>query len=639
MKNKTYFLFFLACIFMQVYAASSYREKYEGVLHHYRQNKGDSLKYKAALFLIDNMEGHTSPEGLGIQCYTEKVYTFQHVNGIRELMQAWNQASKLGPTVMVPDSVLVDHEYLIQNIDDAFDNWRNSPWNSEIDFKQFCRYILPFQAKDERLCKGWRRVLKERYEGLVMGVTDMKKAFALVHDSIMNSIKLANSYCPYTLDVLVCDHIKKADCDQRCDLLASVLRALSIPAAIDVIPMWADYSMRGHTWISLVMGNGDTYTVFENDKEAKRFNKIDASQLRRDYKIPQEDHCPYEVKTEKKPVKVYRMQYQKIREVKGREPLFLKSPFSEDVSKYYGLNATVRIKAVDGTPAYLCAYLSSVDWVPVAKANPENGYVTFKNVGSDIVCTAISMSAGKAKPISVPFLVGKDGIERHFTADTTVSRQITIDRKYPLCSYMTDKWGFMLGGVFEGSHDMGFYHSDTLAVVKTMPYGMTDYIVENHDKFRYVRYKAESRDSISLSELSFHTRNHSGKDSILSGSVIFEGVDSAKANNVFDHDLGTDAYACQTGYWIGLDLGDGNSQSVSKITFAPISDSNNIEIGHLYELYYFDTSWKRIARKLATERILTFEHVPVGALLLLKDKTKGREERIFEYENGKQVWH
>jgi hypothetical protein len=41
----------------------SYREKYADVLHYYSQHEADSLKYKAALFLIDNMDGHLSPEG------------------------------------------------------------------------------------------------------------------------------------------------------------------------------------------------------------------------------------------------------------------------------------------------------------------------------------------------------------------------------------------------------------------------------------------------------------------------------------------------------------------------------------------------------------------------------------------------
>ena len=36
---------------------------------------------------------------------------------------------------------------------------------------------------------------------------------------------------------------------------------------------------------------------------------------------------------------------------------------------------------------------------------------------------------------------------------------------------------------------------------------------------------------------------------------------------------------------------------------------------------------------------LTFSNVPENAILLLKDRSGGMEERIFEYNNGRQVWH
>jgi hypothetical protein len=35
---------------------------------------------------------------------------------------------------------------------------------------------------------------------------------------------------------------------------------------------------------------------------------------------------------------------------------------------------------------------------------------------------------------------------------------------------------------------------------------------------------------------------------------------------------------------------------------------------------------------------LVYHNVPSGALLLLRNLTKGKEERIFTYENGEQVW-
>ena len=35
---------------------------------------------------------------------------------------------------------------------------------------------------------------------------------------------------------------------------------------------------------------------------------------------------------------------------------------------------------------------------------------------------------------------------------------------------------------------------------------------------------------------------------------------------------------------------------------------------------------------------LVYENVPGNALYLLKNRTKGKEERIFTYENDRQVW-
>ena len=70
--------------------SQTYREKYSAVLQHYLQNENDSLKYKAALFLIDNMNGHKSPEGKQIEVFKVKIGEINTQNGIRELNEAWN---------------------------------------------------------------------------------------------------------------------------------------------------------------------------------------------------------------------------------------------------------------------------------------------------------------------------------------------------------------------------------------------------------------------------------------------------------------------------------------------------------------------------------------------------------------------
>ena len=69
----------------------------------------------------------------------------------------------------------------------------------------------------------------------------------------------------------------------------------------------------------------------------------------------------------------------------------------------------------------------------------------------------------------------------------------------------------------------------------------------------------------------------------------------------------------------------------------PYDDTNLIEIGDLYQLFFWDkTGWKSLGKKVATEKKLTFDKVPQNALLLLRDLTRGKQERVFIYQNGKQ---
>lgn len=223
------------------------------------------------------MEDHLSPAGTAIDCYIQRIHTMEKRQGTRQLRQTWNESLKGRSVQWNPDSAIVSNEYLIDNIDESFRSWEQSVWRKDIPFAHFCRYILPYRINDEHIGAKWRKTLREQYAGIIDGVTDMRKAFAMVKDSVYKVIELSNPYCEYNLDPLTCNVIGRAECGQRCILLAAVLRALAIPAVVDATPMWADYSQRGHGWVSVVMNNGDTYTVFEKENIAKRFNPIDAS--------------------------------------------------------------------------------------------------------------------------------------------------------------------------------------------------------------------------------------------------------------------------------------------------------------------------------------------------------------------------
>lgn len=621
------------------YAAQGYAQKYANVLSHYSVHGVDSLKYKAAVFLIDNMDGHVSPEGTAIENYIYRVETMKKSTGIRQLQAEWYDALKTGKVAYLPDSAVVTSSYLIKNIDAAFYAWESSPWKSEVTFDAFCRYILPYRVNDEHIGKEWRDSLSAQYGPLLEGITDMRRAFAIVKDSVFKTVVLSNKYCPYTLDPMTCSKIGRAECSQRCILLVAVLRSLGIPAVIDGTPMWADYSNKGHAWVAVVTGNGNTYTVYEQDGMAKMFNPIDASQFLSRYKVRGEDKCPYEVKTEKTPVKVYRICYERCNDVDASDPKVLASPFIKDVSQRYGLATDITFEVNCDGPIYLCSFLSGADWMPVAKAKPKDGKVKFLNVGKGAVCVPVVVADGHRQYLSCPFLVGDNGVEKMFVPSGNEKRTITIDRKYPLCSYITDTWAFMRGGTFEGAMNEAFKNADTLATITTMPYGMTEINVSSPQKYRFLRYHAPKANRSSMAELQFYTSDEEDNMQLLSGTRIAVGVDIANVEKVFDGNPATSCKGLQVGYTIGIDLGEDNECRLAKVRFAPSTDLNFVEKGHLYELYYFDTDWHFVGRAYSKGSSLTFDGVPEGALLLLKDKTKGVEERIFEYRDGKQIWH
>ncbi|MFR5357355.1 MAG: hypothetical protein ACLTHQ_03440 [Odoribacter splanchnicus] len=69
------------------------------------------------------------------------------------------------------------------------------------------------------------------------------------------------------------------------------------------------------------------------------------------------------------------------------------------------------------------------------------------------------------------------------------------------------------------------------------------------------------------------------------------------------------------------------------------NDDNFVKPGDLYELLVWDRGqWYTMGRQVPDTYGLDYEGVPAGHLYWLRDLTEGVEERIFTYEQGKQVW-
>ena len=143
-----------------------------------------------------------------------------------------------------------------------------------------------------------------------------------------------------------------------------------------------------------------------------------------------------------------------------------------------------------------------------------------------------------------------------------------------------------------------------------------------------------------IAEVAFYER---GSHEEIRGAII--GTDGSWGNNpdrtkekAFDGDLLTYFDApMHSGGCVGMDFG--KPVSLEKVLCTPRGDGNTIEVGDCYELFYWSKGhWVSLGEQVATTVSLVYEDVPVGTLYWLRNRTKGKDERIFTYEEGRQVW-
>lgn len=140
------------------------------VLEHYKN--GDQLKFKAACFLISNMPYHKSKLNLELSekyfKYFKKVDSIGHIipdanHNDSQIMALSQQFALLPPphesVNLVDDVRLLTAEFLIENIEEAFYQWRHSPLLKNVSFEEFKEWILPYRTIDESLA-GNKLMLK-----------------------------------------------------------------------------------------------------------------------------------------------------------------------------------------------------------------------------------------------------------------------------------------------------------------------------------------------------------------------------------------------------------------------------------------------------------------------------------------------
>lgn len=124
----------------------------------------DSLKYEAARFLQRYSKHQYGVSRHLVDSVGERVSIdykmFADDKELRKYIEINGYYFKVWPKVKDVDTIKA--EFLINNIEQAFDSWKK-PWAADISFSDFCTYILPYRVWDEEL-SDWRSKFKEKYE-------------------------------------------------------------------------------------------------------------------------------------------------------------------------------------------------------------------------------------------------------------------------------------------------------------------------------------------------------------------------------------------------------------------------------------------------------------------------------------------
>ena len=157
--------------------AGSNHVELERVLNHY---KSDSLKRRAAVFLIKNMPYHSYLDGEDL----DKAYRlYQSCSGrkkdeISSIVDSCTNAD--GAFVMDKlqrkyDIQTIDSALLVHHIDETFRAWHEYPWGKNVSFEELCEYVLPYRLGDEVPTK-WRTSIMEEWKPFTDSISHTSNA-------------------------------------------------------------------------------------------------------------------------------------------------------------------------------------------------------------------------------------------------------------------------------------------------------------------------------------------------------------------------------------------------------------------------------------------------------------------------------
>lgn len=615
--------------------AGKNRIELEKVLEHYAKNPEDSLKYKAAVFLIENMPEHFYYQGAIIDTFkTANALAKKNQTGLGEALAKLEKLHgrlSLDKVEKVFDIKVISSRFLINNIELAFRVWQEMPYGRYYGFNDFCEYVLPYRVRSEQL-EDWRELFYNTFKPLVDTVAhpeDPVYVAKAINDYLITknfNFFFGNNIPSMGPVSLLNDPF--GTCQEMTVLTAYALRSMGIPCGIDMM-LQRPNREGNHFWNFLIDTTHQSipFAGLENAPVRGAVLYYKLGKVYREY---------YNIQKESFPCIASEGTY---------IPVSLANSFIKDVSKEYMENNSIEIepRKIDTPHAKKSYYFLSVfnnhDWVPVDWAILNEGKVIFRNVENNNVYTVLTYNGLQLIPVCYPFIL-RDNQTVFIQPNHGHLVDLHIERKYPIKDVAYTRMKGMIGGLFYGANREDFSDSVLLWHIKDYPRFCFQYVDLPYSgrAYRYFRYVAPAGTKANVSEIEAFDNNGNQ----IEGKRVFgiKGNPWSALENICDGDPLSyyEAEEDTTPVWVAIDFG--NPQEIRSIGYICRNDDNSIRIGDQYELFYCDdTGWHSLGCKTGDKNhAFDYNHVPAYALYWLRDKTRGKEERIFTCENGKQVW-
>ena len=605
--------------------AGSNRPELEKVLAHY---EGDSLKLKAAIYLIENMPLYYTYKGgdldslhVALKQYADSDSYDKHLKYLKHFPYK--------NLIKEYDAKVITAEYLIENIEYSFKVWRETPWGKYISFDNFCEFILPYRIKNEPLTH-WKKDFYHRFkpvlDSLYQGTDVIEATSCMSNYTTTLGWKYQKELTGPHLSASVLLDLQLGDCVSIADFGCYMMRSVGIPAAIDTY-LWSPVSHVAHVWNVVLDTTG--YTIpfnwgvrklergqrFGNQGKiyrrtyALQKERLDAVQKGQKFKMALADICLKDVSSSYFPSNKITVDCEFIKDIKEEYPVWV-------------------------------AIFNRRGWFPIGEGSYKDGKATFNDIEEGIIYMTLYAKDGKLKEAGFPFKIDKESGCLLYYRPKADSCQMTVTRKWPLRTGIRNYIQRMAYGRFEGANRRDFSDAKVLLQLKSYPRKMFNEVkINDSSKYRYVRYISADWFTGDIAEVAWYadTLGQMKLRGELMSTLPYRENPATSGQMAMDGDPLTFFTSSESPGWVGLDLK--TPTQIRSISYTPRNDDNFVRVGDKYELFYFSADgWKSLGVKVAEEPKLVYDNAPSHALYWLRDLTRGNEEQVFTYHDDKQIF-